>query len=242
MENGRDPSTPVGLVEWGTWPRQRVVTGTLADIVEAARAANIRPPAVTVVGEVVRWRERLRWFDNGPLFGKRVLVTRAREQASALSDKLRALGAEPVEFPTIQITPPDDGYQALDAALAGLADYDWVVFSSANAVQHVFERLGHAGRDARAFGKAKIAAVGPATDSALRTHGLRADFVPAEFVAEAVVARFPESLRASDFFCRARRTPVTCCPTPGGRRARLWTWFPPTEPCSPMTERTRSAE
>ena len=192
MENGRAPETPVGLIEWGTWPRQRVVTGTLANIVEAAREAGIRPPAVTVVGEVVRWRETLRWFDTGPLFGKRVLVTRAREQASALSDRLRRLGAEPIEFPTIRIEPPADNYVALDAALADLADYDWVVFTSANGVVRTFARLDVLGRDARAFGNAKVAAIGPATEMALRERGVRADFTPSEFVAEAVVAQFPE--------------------------------------------------
>jgi uroporphyrinogen III methyltransferase/synthase len=192
IENGRSPETPVGLIEWGTWPRQRVVTGTLETIVEIARAAEIRPPAVTIVGEVVKWRDQLRWFDDGPLFGKRILVTRAREQASALSDRLRSLGAEPIEFPTIRIEPPADNYAALDAVLAGLDGYNWVVFTSANGVLHTFARLEAAGHDARAFGTAKVAAIGPATETALRERGIRADFVPSEFVAEAVVPQFPE--------------------------------------------------
>ena len=106
IENGRAPETPVALVQWGTWTKQRVVTGTLTSIADVAQAAGITAPAVTIVGEVVRYRESLRWFDTGPLFGKRILVTRAREQASALSDKLRMLGAEPIEFPTIRIVPP----------------------------------------------------------------------------------------------------------------------------------------
>lgn len=195
MEQGRDSATPVALVQWGTWPKQRVVTGTLADIVDAARAAGIKPPAVTVVGEVVRWRDTLRWFDTGPLFGKRILVTRAREQASALSERLRSLGAEPVEFPTIRIEPPADGYAALDAALARLATYDWVVFTSASGVAHAWERLRKAGRDARAFGGARIAAIGPATETALRGVGIHPDFVPAEFVGEAVAAEFPEPVQ-----------------------------------------------
>ncbi len=199
MENGREPTTPVALVEWGTWPRQRVAVGTLADIVEVARAEKIKPPAVTIVGEVVRWREALRWFDTGPLFGKRVLVTRAREQASALSEQLRALGAEAVEFPTIRIEPPADGFAALDEALRRLQSYDWVVFTSANGVSHVWERLAQAGRDARSFGTAKIAAIGAATEAALRERGIRPDFVPTEFVAEAVVAQFPEPAAGKRF-------------------------------------------
>jgi uroporphyrinogen III methyltransferase/synthase len=192
IENGRAPETPVALVQWGTWTRQRTVTGTLASIVDVAREAGITAPAVTVIGDVVNWRERLRWFDTGPLFGKRILITRAREQASALSERLRSLGAEPVEFPTIRIQAPADGYAALDAALGNLAGYDWVVFTSANGVAHAFERLAAAGHDARAFGAAKVAAIGPATADALRERGIRPDFTPTEFVADAVLAQFPE--------------------------------------------------
>jgi uroporphyrinogen III methyltransferase / synthase len=194
IENGRAPQTPVALVQWGTWPKQRVVTGTLENIVSVVKEAGITAPAVTVIGEVVRWRERLRWFDTGPLFGKRVLVTRAREQASAFVEKLRALGADPIEFPTIQIAPPADGYAELDAALRALSGYDWVVFTSANGVRHTFERLAEQGKDARAFGTVKVAAIGPATAEASRQHGICADFTPTEFVAEAVAAQFPESV------------------------------------------------
>ncbi|GAB4468357.1 MAG: uroporphyrinogen-III C-methyltransferase [Armatimonadaceae bacterium] len=192
MENGRDPQTPVALVQWGTWTRQKVAVGTLKTIVEVARREAIQPPAVTVIGEVVRWREKIRWFDNGPLFGKRIVVTRAREQASELSEKLRLLGAEPVEFPTIRVAPPEDQFAALDEALSRLSGYDWVVFTSANGVRHTAARLKAMGRDARAFAGAKVAAIGAATAEALHTIGIRPDFVPTEFVAEAVVAQFPE--------------------------------------------------
>lgn len=191
IENGRDAATPVALVQWGTWPRQRVVTGTLTNIVEIVRQEGITAPAVTVVGEVVNWRDKLRWFDNGPLWGRRILVTRAREQASAFSDRLRTLGADAIEFPTIRITEPAS-YEALDAALERLPSYQWVVFTSANGVKHTFERLGRQGRDARAFGGAQVAAIGPATADALASHGIRPDFTPTEFVAEAVLAQFPE--------------------------------------------------
>ncbi len=192
IENGRDAATPVALVQWGTWTRQRVVTGTLADIVETVRAAGITAPAVTIIGEVVRFRDALRWFDVGPLFGKRILVTRARGQASALSDQLRALGAEPVEFPTIEIAPPADNFAALDAVLPQLAAYDWVIFTSANAVAYTFDRLSQAGLDARAFRSAQVAAIGPATADALQALGIRADWTPSEYVAEAVAAQFPD--------------------------------------------------
>ena len=195
QEHGRDAGTPVALVQWGTWTKQRVVTGTLETIVDVVRQAGLTPPAVCVVGEVVRLREALQWFDDArsrPLFGKRVLVTRAREQASVLSDLLMSRGAEPVEFPVIKIAPVVDT-SALDAALADLGRYDWVVFTSANAAPALAARMEAAGLDARAFAGTKIAAIGPATADALRSGlGLRADFVPAEAVAEALLAEWPD--------------------------------------------------
>lgn len=194
IENGRAPETLVAVVQWGTWPQQKVATGTLETIAGEVKRLGITAPAVTVVGDVVRYRESLRWFDNRPLSGKRVLVTRAREQASALSAKLRVLGAEPVEFPTIKIAPPEDNFAALDLALSQLSTFDWVVFTSANGVKFAFERLREAGKDARAFGLAKVAAIGPGTADVLKSHGIRADFVPTEFVAEKVLAEFPESV------------------------------------------------
>jgi uroporphyrinogen III methyltransferase / synthase len=191
IEHGRSAETPVALVAWGTWPAQRTLVSTLGSVVEDARRDGFKPPAVTVVGEVVRLRDTLRWFDTQPLFGKRVLVTRAREQASALSDLLRDRGAEPVEFPVIRIEAVADN-AALDAAVARIGEYQWVAFTSANGVRSVAERLAAAGRDARAFGTCRIAAIGPATADALREIGLRADFVPSEYVAEAVAAEWPD--------------------------------------------------
>ena len=191
IENGRSASTPVAVVQWGTWPQQRVAVGTLGTIAGEVKRLGITAPAVTVVGDVVKYRDELRWFDNRPLSGKRVVVTRAREQASALSAKLRALGAEPIEFPTIKIAPPEDNFAALDSILPRLSTFDWVVFTRANGVQFTFERLASTGKDARAFGSARVAAIGPATADALKSHGIRADFVPGEFVAEKVLEEFP---------------------------------------------------
>jgi len=187
LSGGRGADTPAAVIEQGTRPVQRTVTGTLADIVTKARAADIRPPAITVVGDVVRQRDHLRWFDNRPLFGKRVLVTRARTQASALVELLAAQGAEPVELPAIGIEPAKDT-AALDRAAASVSDYQWVVFTSANGADAFFARLHALGRDARAFGAAKVCAIGPATADALARHGVRADLVPPEFVSDAVVA------------------------------------------------------
>ncbi len=177
--HGRSPETPVALVRWGTWAgKQETLTATLGTVVEKVRAANFKAPAVTIVGEVVRLREKIRWFDQGPLAGKRVVVTRAREQASEFAEKLRALGAEPIEFPLIQIVPPADSYAALDDALVRIGSYDWLCFASVPAVKAFCERLALSGKDARAFATAKIASVGPATAEALRAQGLQPDFQP----------------------------------------------------------------
>jgi uroporphyrinogen III methyltransferase/synthase len=141
---------------------------------------------VLVVGEVVALRQKLRWFDNRPLFGKRVLVTRTRTQASELSRLLVERGAEPVELPAIEIRPPEN-YDWLDEALQNLPDYHWVILTSVNGVKAVFARLDALGLDVRALGLASIAAIGPATAAELRSHGINADFVPETFVAESVI-------------------------------------------------------
>ena len=195
VENGRNPETPVALVQWGTWTKQRVVTGTLENIVQVVRDAKLTPPAVCVVGEVVKLRDTLRWFDDPetrPLLGKKILVTRAREQASGFSDLLRLRGAEPMEFPVIKIQRLEND-DALDSALSELSRYDWVVFTSANAVPVFAERLAAQNLDARAFGKAKIATIGPATAQAVfASLRIRADYTPTEAVAEAVLSQWPD--------------------------------------------------
>jgi len=190
--HGRSPETPVALVRWGTWAgQQETLVGTLADIVEKVQAAGFKAPAVTVVGEVVRLREKLRWFDAGPLAGKRIVVTRAREQASEFAEKLRARGAEPVEFPLIRIVPPGDGYAALDDAVVRAGTYDWVCFASAPAVHAFCDRLARAGKDGRALAAARIAAVGPATAAALAAQGLVADFQPQATTGAGLGAELP---------------------------------------------------
>jgi uroporphyrinogen III methyltransferase/synthase len=187
IEHGRDPRTPVAIVQQGTEARQKTVTGTLADIVERAREADIRPPAVTIVGEVVALREKLRWFDTKPLFGKRVLVTRSREQASALSERLRELGAEPLEHPAIEIAPPKD-MAPLDEAIAKLSAYDWLIFTSVNGVRAFVARMSEKGTDIQALARLKIAAVGPATAQALQEYGLRVDHMPQVYRTEEIAA------------------------------------------------------
>ena len=190
LDAGRDASTPAAVIEWGTLPRQRVVEGNLGDIVSKVEDAGIGAPAVAVVGEVVRLRETLRWFDTRPLFGLRVLVTRTRRQASELSRALAAEGAEPVELPAIEITPRYDEAR-LRMAMRELRDgaYAWLLFSSANAVDIFFDALEREGLDARAV-RARVACIGPGTVEALRRRGVIADVTPAPdaYTAEGLAA------------------------------------------------------
>jgi uroporphyrinogen III methyltransferase/synthase len=188
IENGRAADTPVAVVRWGTKPEQETVTGTLQTIAGDVANAALKPPAITVVGDVVRLRERLRWFDRGPLWGKRIVVTRAREQASALSEQLRQAGAQPIEYPVIAFAPPQD-WAPLDAALGQLYSYDWVIFTSVNGVRFVVDRMNKLGLDVMALKTHKLGAIGPATAAELEAAGLEAAFVPSEFVAEAVIAQ-----------------------------------------------------
>jgi uroporphyrinogen III methyltransferase/synthase len=186
LRHGKEPQTPVALVRWGTEPYQETVVGTLSDIVTRAADSGLKPPVVAVIGQVVQLRDRLRWFDNQPLFGKRILVTRTRSQAGVLSKLLAERGAQAIELPTIEIGPIDD-YRELDDALRDLGRYEWVVFSSTNAVQAVFDRLQVVGLDTRAFHGARVAAIGSTTADRLAERGIAADFVPDELVSEAMV-------------------------------------------------------
>ena len=185
-QEGMDSSTPVALVQWGTWPDQATVTGRLDNVVTLGRDAGLRPPVAAVIGSVVELREKLAWFDQRPLFGKKVLITRSRAQASQFRAKLEELGAQPVEIPTIRTAPLED-YTQLDDALGRLPSYGWVIFASGNAVDAVFSRLTHLGKDARAFGGVCVGAIGPATSAALSGRGIAADFIPTRPVSEIVL-------------------------------------------------------
>ena len=189
--HGLDPTTPAALVQWGTEPYQRTVVGSLGDILERGRRASLTAPVVAVIGQVVKLRERIHWFDDKPLFGKRVLVPRTRNQAGALSQLLMENGAEPLEVPTIEIKSVDD-FAQLDAALASMSAYDWVVFASANGIREVFQRLEQLDLDARVFSSTKVCAIGPVTAAALKERGILADLKPRESVSEAMVAGLAE--------------------------------------------------
>lgn len=189
IRHGRPPETPVALVRWGTRAEQRTVVGTLGDIEEKVKAANLQPPAVIVVGDVVKQRETLAWVENKPLFGRRVLVTRARSQASELAARIDELGGEPYEFPVIETRLPsgDEAEGAIDRALARAEEYDWVMLTSINGVDYFFRWLERFGVDIRRFHRAKFAAVGPKTAEALAQRGIRADLLPESYRAESLL-------------------------------------------------------
>ena len=187
---GRPADTPAAIIRWGTRPNQETYVTTLGEAAAMAERDGIRPPAIFIVGEVVNLRDQLRWFDRAdirPLHGKNILVTRARAQASDLTEKLTALGASCIEAPVIRLAPPADNYAALDRAIGELHTYHWLIFTSVNGAEHFFSRLHTAGKDSRALGYAKIAAIGSATAKALCSFGIHADIVPEEFRAEALI-------------------------------------------------------
>ncbi|MCU0613494.1 MAG: uroporphyrinogen-III C-methyltransferase [Desulfobacterales bacterium] len=189
IKNGKSPETPVALVRWGTTSRQKTVSGILSDIVERVRAAKLKAPAIIVVGDVVRLREQMKWFENRPLLGKKIVVTRAREQASDLVANLSEMGADVLECPTIKVVPSED-LSALDTAISNLKSYDWLVLTSVNGVIHFFDRLFVKGLDARALGHLRTAAIGPATADMLLKFGLKTDIIPESYRAESVVDAF----------------------------------------------------
>jgi uroporphyrinogen III methyltransferase/synthase len=182
LRQGRSPETPAAVIRCGTLPAQETVSGTLNGIVTAARERDLQPPAVLVVGEVVRLRERLRWFDVRPLFGRRIVVTRPRAQVGELSVLLRDLGAEVIELPVLRIRAILDP----DLSFTGRR-YDWILFTSANAARCLGEALAAAGKDLRAVPHARVAAIGAATAEAVRAVGLRVDLVPPAADAEGLL-------------------------------------------------------
>jgi len=186
IENGRSPDTPVALIRWGTTSNQETIIGTIKDIAEKAKQANFKAPAITVVGGVVSLRDKLRWFDKKPLFGKKIIVTRSREQASDFSVLLEKYGAEPIEFPTIETVPPKD-WKEIDRAIKNLPKYDWAIFTSINGVKYFVERLKKQGKDIRELKGIKICAIGPATAKAIEDLGIKVDLLPKEYRAESII-------------------------------------------------------
>jgi uroporphyrinogen III methyltransferase/synthase len=187
ISRGASPDRPAALVQWGTTPKQRSVTGTLENIAEVGKAAGLGSPVAVVIGDVVSLKDGIAWFDNKPLFGKRVLITRTRSQVSRLRTELENAGAWCVEFPAISIVQVADP-SALDAALNRISEYDWVTIASSNGARGLRARMDELGLDGRAFADVKIAAVGPATGVTVRAEmGLTPDLVPDEYVSDAVL-------------------------------------------------------
>ncbi|MGO9228396.1 MAG: uroporphyrinogen-III C-methyltransferase [Bryobacteraceae bacterium] len=190
IASGRAPDTPAMAVRWATRPDQETVTGTLATLPGLIAVRGMKPPATIVVGEVVRLRGKLNWYESLPLFGQRIVVTRAREQADALAARLAALGADAIELPTIEIRPAADP-APLERAIANLATYDWLIFTSATGVRCFVERLDRSAFDLRSL-RARICAIGPATRAAIEALHLKVDLMGTEYVAEGMLTAFAD--------------------------------------------------
>ncbi len=197
LQAGRDASTPVALIRRGTFPDQEVVSGTLGDIAARVQQAGLKPPAIIVVGETVKLRDELKWREKGRLWGTRVVVTRARAQASSLSQHIRDEGGEAIEFPSIEIVKQED-LSALYVAFGRLEEYSWIVFTSVNAVDIYFNELRDRGIDIRDLKGISICAIGPATAARLTDRGLKVDLIPGEYRAEGIIAGLGQYIKPQD--------------------------------------------
>ncbi len=189
LNHGMSPDKPMALIQWGTTPSQITVVGTLDTIVERVKKIGLKAPAIIVLGDVVKLRKTMEWFEKRPLMGKTIVVTRARAQASEMIKLLSDLGAKCLECPSIKIVPPED-WEPLDMAIESLPAYDWIIFTSVNGVKFFFERLFTKNKDVRALSKISTAAIGPATSKKLLNFGLKSDIVPESYRAESVIEAF----------------------------------------------------
>ncbi|MBI4765519.1 MAG: uroporphyrinogen-III C-methyltransferase [Deltaproteobacteria bacterium] len=183
LQEGLESQTPAALIRWGTTSNQKTIAGTLETIVQKAEEAALTPPAIFVVGKVIELRDTLNWFERRPLFGRTIVVTRTRDQASELVNRLNDLGADCLEFPTIRIVPPSD-WSPLDQALRRIEDYHWIFFTSPNGVRFFLDRMEYLHLDLRSLKGIKIGVIGPATAQALSEYHLQADLIPEKFQAE----------------------------------------------------------
>ncbi len=193
IDKGRDPETPAAVIERGTTPAQRTVTGTLKTIAAEVEKAAIKPPSIIIIGEVTKYRESLKWFENRPLFGLRILITRPADQASELGQKLEAKGALPLYMPAIAIQDLVDP-AALDQTIQNLSNYDYLVFTSVNGVSRFISRLEHLGKDGRWLAGLTIAAIGPRTARGLQERFINPELIPDKYVAESLLEKFPEDM------------------------------------------------
>jgi len=188
---GRKKTTPVAIIQKGTYPTQKTVVGTLETIIEIANKNNIKPPSIIVVGDVVNYREKVNWFEKRPLFGKSIIVTRAREQASKVVLELEDLGANVIEMPVIKIAQISD-YSTLDDEIENIKKYNWIIFTSVNGVIHFFKRLNEIKLDTRHLANSKICAIGTATNDELKKYGLVADLIPKRFISDEIAKQLKE--------------------------------------------------
>jgi len=203
MDNGKKPATPVAIIQWGTRPEQRTLVGQLDTIAVEVQKQGFSNPSIIIVGDVVSMREKLKWFEKKPLFGQRIVVTRARHQASELSLAIESLGGEAWEFPMIEIAPPTES-SYLIKAINNLKDFEWLIFTSSNGVEGFFAELKNQERDVRDLAGIEIVAIGPATLVALEQRGLRASFVPEEFRAEKIIEGLSSRILAGQKVLLAR--------------------------------------
>ncbi|MBU6171414.1 MAG: uroporphyrinogen-III synthase, partial [Verrucomicrobia bacterium] len=189
IEHGAEAQTPIALTRWATTGSQKTIVGTLSTIADIAEAENFTSPAVAVIGDVVKEREKINWFEKRPLFGKRIVVTRTREQAGELSKALRDLGADVIELPTIRIELPEDR-QGFAEMVTHAHEYDWLVFTSPNGVEKFFDAFFATYDDARSLGNPRIAAIGAGTAAKIREYRFAVDLIPERFVAEGLIDAF----------------------------------------------------
>lgn len=186
IENGRNQRTPIALIRWGTRADQKTIVGNLGDIINRAEEGGFGPPGIVVVGDVVKLRERLSWFEKKPLFGRRIIVTRPKGQSREFSETLQLYGAEVIEFPTIEIVPPKS-WRDMDRAISDIEGYDWIIFTSMNGVRPFFERLKVNKKDIRDMKGIKICAIGPKTAKEIERYGLNLYVIPDEYRAESII-------------------------------------------------------
>ena len=189
IEHGADPATPIALTRWATTGRQKTITGTLADIADIAEQQQFKAPAVGVIGEIIKEMDKIKWYENRPLKGKRIVVTRSQEQASGLVKQLTALGADVLELPVLRIVDPVNKMEFAEG-VAQAHTYDWLVFSSTNGVRRFFDAFFAIYDDARSIGGVKIAAVGPGTEKAIKDYRFAVDLVPERHIAEGLLESF----------------------------------------------------
>lgn len=197
IKYGKSADTSAAIIHRGTTAKQQVVVGTMENIVALATESNIKSPAIIIIGEVVKLRETLNWYESLPLFGKRVLVTRSRQQAGELTGRLKALGAEAIEYPTIEIVPPED-FTAIDHKLMKICEAQYLIFTSVNGVEAFFHSLKRLKRDIRSIGEGKIIAIGTATAEALTAKGLLVDDIPEVFTAEGILQLLQGMIKKGD--------------------------------------------